>query len=215
MYEILLGKYVTLQEFCTCTQTYRKYADQIDPYPENLEDTIPALQALYQHILDPVIDHFGRERFQLTYGFCPKDLKRFLSQKGPETGIKNGRVDPSWDQHMAHEKNRNGKHYCVSGASRTPRFGAACDFRIVGLESDRLVEWILEQRSPFDSLYYYESDREASQRHRPIHISYSPQRRRNIWAFTDGGVPTRKGIERWVERVALRIPELTASHDEP
>ncbi|MGV0026466.1 hypothetical protein [Phormidesmis priestleyi] len=39
--------------------------------------------------------------------------------------------------------------------------GAACDFRIVGLESDplrvtrsdRLVEWILEQRLPLDSLY--------------------------------------------------------------
>lgn len=195
MHEILLGKYLTLQEFCTCTQTYQKYADQINPYPENLEETIPALEALCQHILDPVIDYFGRERFQLTYGFCSKDLKRFLAQKDPETGIKNGRVDPNRDQHMAHEKNRNGKYYCS-------RLGAACDFRIVGLESYSLMEWILEQQLPFDSLYYYGSDPcgidEAA---RPIHISYTPQPRQNIWTFTDAGVPTRKGIEHWLKAI--------------
>ncbi|HEY9645103.1 MAG TPA: hypothetical protein V6C88_01970 [Chroococcidiopsis sp.] len=184
--EMQIGQYLTLEEFCTCTQTYQKYADRIDPYPENLEETIPALEALCNHILDPVIAHFGRERFQLTYGFCSKDLKRFLAQKDPETGIKNGRVDPSRDQHMAHEKNRNGKYYCS-------RLGAACDFRIVGLESECLVEWILEHQLPFDSLYYYGSDR-------PIHVSYAPQQRQNIWTFTDGGVPTRKGIEKWISQ---------------
>jgi hypothetical protein len=90
---------------------------------------------------------------------------------------------------------------------KTRRFGAACDFRIIGLESGgdslcgstyRLVEWILEQQLPFDSLYYYGSDPcgicEAA---RPIHISYAPQQRQNIWTFTDGGVPTRKGVENW------------------
>lgn len=185
MHEKLLGKYLTLQGFCTCTRTYRKYGNDINPYPQNLEETIPALEALCQHILDPVIDHFGRERFQLTYGFCSKDLKRSLSQKDPETGIKNGRVDPSRDQHMAHEMNRNGKYYC-------DRLGAACDFRIVGMESDRLVEWILKQRLPFDSLYFYGSDR-------PIHISYGAQHKREVWAFTGKGIPTRRGIERWVK----------------
>ncbi|MBD2001050.1 hypothetical protein H6G00_31390 [Leptolyngbya sp. FACHB-541] len=184
---MFLGKYLTLQEFCTCTQTYRKYGDRINSYPENPEETILSLKSLCEHILDPVIAHFGRERFQLTYGFCSKDLKRFLAQKDPETGIKNGRVDPSRDQHMAHEKNRNGKYYC-------DRLGAACDFWIVGLESDRLVEWILEQRLPFDSLYYYGGNRS-------IHISYAPQQRRDIWTFTAGGVPTRKGIESWIETV--------------
>lgn len=189
MDEQLLSRYLTLQEFCTCTQTYRKYADRINPYPENPEETIPALEALCEHILDPVIAHFGRDRFQLTYGFCSKDLKRFLAQKDPETGIKNGRVDPSRDQHMAHEKNRNGKYYC-------DRLGAACDFRIIGLESDRLVEWILEQRLPFDSLYYYGDDR-------PIHISYSPRCKRDIWGFTEKGVPTRRGLEQWLESIEL------------
>lgn len=206
MYEKLLGKYLTLQEICTCTQTYRKYADQIAPYPENPEETIPALEALCQHILDPVIAHFGKERFDLTYGFCSKDLKRFLAQKDLETGIKNGRVDPSRDQHMAHEKNRNGKYYC-------DRLGAACDFRIVGLESvgkafpkkNRLVEWILEQRLPFDSLYYYGSDsRSETLRERPIHISYGSQKK-SIWAFTQTEVPTRKGIEQWLEQAKQRF----------
>ncbi len=185
MHEKLLGKSLTLQEFCTCTQTYRKYADLIDPYPQNLEETIPALEALCLHLLDPIIAHFGRERFQLTYGFCSKDLKRFLSQKDPETRMKNGRVDPSRDQHMVHEVNRSGKYYC-------DRLGAACDFRILGVESDLLVDWILEQRSPFDSLYFYGSDR-------PIHISYGAQHKREVWTFTEKGVPTRQGIERWVE----------------
>jgi hypothetical protein len=143
------------------------------------------LQALCEHLLDPIIDHFSKERFQLTYGFCSKDLKRFLSQKDPETGIKNGRVDPIRDQHMAHEVNRNGKYYC-------DRLGAACDFRIVDLESDRLVEWILEQRLPFDSLYFYG-------REQPIHLSYSPHHKREIWAFGEKGTPTKKGIESWVK----------------
>lgn len=181
-----LGRHLWLEEFCTCTQTYRKFGDCINPYPKNPTESIPAIEALCQRILDPIIDHFGRERFQLTYGFCSIDLKRYLAQKDPETGIKNGRVAPSLDQHMAHEKNRNGKYYC-------DRLGAACDFRIVGLESDRLVAWIFEERLPFDSLYFYGRDR-------PIHISYGLYQRQNIWAFTGKGVPTQKGIEQWLNK---------------
>jgi hypothetical protein len=181
MQSTMLGRYLNLDGFCTCTCTYQKYRDSINPYPQNLEETIPALQAICEHLLDPIIDHFGKEQFQLTYGFCSKDLKRFLNQKDPETGIKNGRVDPSRDQHMAHEVNRNGKYYC-------DRLGAACDFRIVDLESDLLVEWILEQQLPFDSLYFYSSDR-------PIHISYGSQHKRQVWAFTDTGTPIKRRID--------------------
>jgi hypothetical protein len=173
-----LGKYLTLEEFCTCTQTYRKYAAQIDPYPKNLNETLPALEALCQHILDPMIDEFGQERFQLTYGFCSTDLKRWLAKKDPVTGLKNGRVSPNLDQHMAHEVNRNGQYYCS-------RLGAACDFRILDLPSDELVAWILAQNLPFDSLYFYGTKR-------PIHISYGPQHKGDIWAFTDKGTPTRR-----------------------
>ena len=173
-----LGRYLTLVEFCTCTQTYHKYSDQIDPFPKNLEETLPALEALCQHIIDPVIDEFGRERFQLTYGFCSPDLKRWLAKKDPVTGLKNGRVSPVLDQHMAHEVNRNRRYYCS-------RLGAACDFKLVDLPSDGLVTWMLMQDLPFDSLYFYGPDR-------PIHISYGPQHKQEIWAFTNQGMPTRK-----------------------
>jgi len=124
MHENLLGKYLALQEFCTCTQTYRK-------------------------------------------------------------------VDPRRNQHIAHKVNRNGKYRC-------DRLGAACDFRIVGLKSDRLVKWILEQRLPFDSLYFYGSDR-------PIHISYSPQLKYVIWTFTDKEVPTKKGTGCWTKGTKFLI----------
>ncbi|MCT7974266.1 hypothetical protein [Laspinema olomoucense] len=180
-----IGKYLTLEEFCTCTQTYRTYKDQIHPFPENLQETIPAISALIEAILDPVIDEFGRDRFRLTYGFCSKDLKRYLEKKDPVTGQKNGRVAPELDQHLAHEVNQRGKYYCN-------RLGASCDFLILDLSSADLVEWILARPLPFDSLYFYGEKR-------PIHISYGPQHKRDIWTFTQGRQPTKKGIEKWVE----------------
>ena len=183
---VKLGRYLTLEAFCTCTQTYQKYADRINPFPESTA-SLAALQALNQSILDPIMNHFGCDRFQLTYGFCSKDLKRYLAQKDPLTGLKNGRVTPAIDQHMAHEVNKNGRYYC-------DRLGAACDFYIQNLDSNQLVEWILDQKLPFDSLYYYGSNR-------PIHISYGPQQKRDIWTFTATGQPTRKGIQPWIDRV--------------
>lgn len=174
---VSLGRYLTLEEFCTCTQTYRNYADQIDPFPKNPEETLPALKALCQHIIDPVIDEFGHDRFQLTYGFCSADLKRWLAKKDPVTGKKHGIATPNLDQHMAHEVNRNGRYYC-------DRLGASCDFRILDLPSNDLVDWIVAQGLPFDSLYFYGANR-------PIHISYGPQHKQDIWAFTLKGTPTK------------------------
>lgn len=193
MNEIQLGKFLTLTELCTCSQTYQKYRDRIDPFPQNLNETIPELCRLCDAILDPIIEHYGRDRFQLTYGFCSKDLKRYLERKDPETGRKNGRVAPAIDQHMACETNKNGKYYCS-------RLGAACDFYIIGEPSDRVVNWILDRKLPFDSLYFYGSDR-------PIHISYGSQHKRDVWTFTDRGQPTKRGIQAWVER-ARNIPRL-------
>lgn len=174
----LLGRYLTLEEFCTCTRTYRKYADHIDPYPSNPGETISALESLCLHVIDPVIDEFGRDRFQLTYGFCSKDLKWWLAKKDPVTGKKHGIATPSLDQHMAHEVNRNGRYYC-------DRLGAACDFRILDLPSNDLVDWIVAQGLPFDSLYFYGA-------HRPIHISCGPQHKSDIWAFTEQRTPTHQ-----------------------
>ncbi len=173
-----LGKYLTLAEFCTCTHTYQRFADQINPFPKNLDETLPALEALCQYIIDPVIDGFGRDRFLLTYGFCSVDLKRWLAKKDPATRKKHGIATPSLDQHMAHEVNRNGRYYC-------DRLGASCDFHILDLPSDELLGWIMAQGLPFDSLYFYG-------RNRPIQISYGPQHKRGIWAFTDQRTPTRQ-----------------------
>ncbi len=183
---IKLGKYFTLEAFCTCTQTYQKYKAQINPFPQN-EASLTALKALNQWIIDPIIDEFGWERFQLTYGFCSTDLRRYLEKKDPLTGLKNGRVAPHLDQHMAHEIKKNDRFYCQ-------RLGAASDFRIRDVDSAQLVEWILDRKLPFDSLYFYGGQR-------PIHISYGPQQKRDIWTFTPGGQPTKKGIQSWVNRV--------------
>jgi len=64
---------------------------------------------LNEFIIDGAIDYFGREKFELTYGFCSRDLKKYLEKKDPVTGLKNGRVAPHLDQHMCHEVNKNGK----------------------------------------------------------------------------------------------------------
>jgi hypothetical protein len=189
---IPLGRYFTLEEFCTCTATYRKHSGQIDPYPKN-QDSIEALRHLTRSLLDPIVDRFGKERFILTYGFCSADLKRFLAREDPVTGLKNGRVAPSRDQHLASERDRKGNYYCS-------RLGAACDFRVRDLNSERVVEWILEARLPFDSLYYYG-------RERPLHLSYGPERKRDIWTFTPAGTPTRKGVETWVSIARSRPGE--------
>ncbi|MCA6601219.1 MAG: hypothetical protein IM537_13690, partial [Pseudanabaena sp. M57BS1SP1A06MG] len=151
--EYSLGKYLTLKDFCTCTHTYHKYCDKINPYPQtNIEETLLALKNLHQWIIDPVIEYFGKDSFCLTYGFCSPDLKRWLAKKDPETGLKNGRVAPEIDQHMAHEVNKNGNYYCS-------RLGAACDFKITNTPSDVVIEWILTNRLPFDSLYFYGLER--------------------------------------------------------
>ncbi|HEY9875518.1 MAG TPA: hypothetical protein V6D12_18955 [Candidatus Obscuribacterales bacterium] len=185
MEAVKIGKYLSLDDFCTCTHTYRKYAEKIDPFPKNSKATISALEALNQFIIDPVIDCFGIEKFQLTYGFCSPDLRKYLDKKDPVTGLKNGRIDPSRDQHMAHEVNSKGNYYCE-------RLGAACDFLIRDIGSDRLVDWVLRSRLPFDSLYFYGADK-------PIHISYGSQHKRDMWTFTAKGQPTKKGIEDWIE----------------
>ncbi|WP_228371498.1 hypothetical protein [Trichormus azollae] len=58
--ELKLGKYLTLtlEEFYTCTQTYHKYAQNINPFPQNIKEVIPALQDLNKYIIDPIIDNY-------------------------------------------------------------------------------------------------------------------------------------------------------------
>jgi len=127
-------------------------------------------------------------------------LKRFLEQKDPVTRLKNGRVAPNLDQHMAHEVNRNGKYYC-------DHLGAACDFQIANISSNKVVDWILDAGLPFDRLYYYGIER-------PIHISYGDSHSRSICTFTTRGTPTRKGIEAWInlaKKIKYRSPPSKSS----
>jgi hypothetical protein len=181
-----VGKYLSLADFCTCTNTYQKYSTQIDPFPKNPE-SIRSIEKLNQFILDPIIDLFGKSNFKLTYGFCSRDLKKYLEKKDPLTGLKNGRIDPSRDQHMALELKNNGKYYCE-------RLGAACDFSIENVNSDRVIDWIVSQKLPFDSIYYYGIDRS-------IHISYGEQHKRALWTFSPTGVPSKKGLESWLRAI--------------
>ena len=76
-------------------------------------DSYNALFELAEQVLDPVIDWYGMLR--LTYGFCSPALARAIRARG------GGPIDPSRDQHAAHELNRRGNPVC-------PRFGAAVDF---------------------------------------------------------------------------------------
>jgi hypothetical protein len=150
---------ISLKKFCTCTSTYQRHSHDIDPYPWQPESH-DAIANLFTHLLDPIIDHFGGERFILTYGFCSVDLKKFLEKGRNQTCAK-------VDQHCAHEVNSRGKLIC-------DRLGAAADFRILDVKSNILVEWIQQTGLPFDSLYYYGCDRS-------IHLSYGPQHKRHIW----------------------------------
>lgn len=177
--DLLVGKYFTLEQFCICSNTYKKYSDLINPLPENGESII-AIQHLNHFIIDPIINNFGLDNFKLTYGFCSRDLKKYLDKKNPITGEKNGRICPAVDQHMAHEINTKGQYYCK-------RLGAACDFAIADVESDRIIRWIVESGLPFDSIYYYGAAR-------PLHISYGSQHKRDIWTFTRSGSPVRYSL---------------------
>lgn len=154
-----------LEELCKCSDTYAKYSDLINPYPENSE-SMRSLCELQVSILTPVIHRFGSENFKLTYGFCSKDLLKFLT-------FEKSRICVKVDQHTAHERNAKGNYYCKN-------LGAACDFVIVGVDSAKVVSFL--KTLNFDSIYFYGKDR-------PIHVSYSPSPRRKVWEFTAQNMP--------------------------
>ena len=139
---------VMLEQLCTCSKTYTKYSQEINPYPEN-SDSLRSLELLTQSIITPVINKFGRENFKLTYGFCSKDLLKFLRRE-------KSRICVEVDQHMAHEINNKGNYYCK-------HLGAACDFQIIGIDSRKIIAYLKSLN--FDSIYYYGQSQ-------PIHISW-------------------------------------------
>lgn len=185
MREMKLGRHLSLQDFCECTQTYRAFADQVDPYPKE-SASLNALSLLASEVLDPIIDHYGRESFLLTYGFCSNELRRKLVSKNPATGKPFGRVAPKLDQHSALETVDGVSLFCARG-------GSAADFRIVGQDSRSVMDWIVTQALPFDRMYFYGSDRS-------IHISHGPEHSRYICGFSEKNLPERKSVR---ELVAL------------
>ncbi|MBC1237571.1 hypothetical protein GNE10_10625 [Nostoc sp. 2RC] len=155
-----------IHELCTCSNTYRKHEDLIkNPYPENPESTV-ALIYLISEIIQPTINKFGLENFKLTYGFCSKDLLRFLKREG-------SRICPEVDQHLAYEINNRGNYYCKHQ-------GSACDFQVVGIDSRKVIDYL--KTLNYDSIYYYGSDK-------PVHVSWAEAPRRKIWEFTASNTP--------------------------
>lgn len=182
---MLLGRHLTLNDFCNCTTTYKLFQSQIESSPQQKE-SISALKALAIELLDPLIDHYGRERFKLTYGFCSNDLRKKLESKNPETGKRYGRVSPRDDQHMAHELNSKGNPYCK-------RPGAACDFRIEGEDSYQVIAKIIDLALPFDRIYFYGHDRS-------IHLSHGPDHCRYLCGFNNKDVPAIRPVKELRER---------------
>lgn len=155
-----------IHELCTCSDTYRKYEHLIkNPYPENPQSTV-ALVYLISEIIQPTINKFGLDNFKFTYGFCSKDLLKFVRQQ-------KSRICPEVDQHMAHERNSKGNYYCK-------HLGAACDFAIAGVDSRKVISYL--KTLNYDSIYYYGVNR-------PIHVSFSETPRRKIWEFTPQNTP--------------------------
>jgi hypothetical protein len=78
-------------------------------------------------------------------------------------------VDPSRDQHAAHEVNSRGNLICK-------RLGAACDFIVPDESMLEVAQWLV-QNTPFDRLYFYGDDK-------PIHVSFGPEHARRIVIMT-------------------------------
>ena len=166
---------INIEQFCTCSSTYKQYKQAINPYPQN-ENSILAIEELIKSLIAPITNYYGIENFDLNYGFSSMELIKFLKRKNPITGQKNGRICPKIDQHAAHEINRHGDYICK-------HLGAACDFQIKNVNSKEVITWIKSNLN-FDSIYFYGSDR-------PIHISYAPHNRRAIWTFTPQNTPIK------------------------
>ncbi|WP_138504431.1 hypothetical protein [Nostoc sp. PA-18-2419] len=163
-----------IQELCTCSKTYLKYSHLINPYPKNPESE-QALINLHQSILIPIFNKFGLENLKLTYGFCSKDLKKFLT-------CEKSRICIEVDQHMSYETNNKGKYYCK-------HLGAACDFKIIGVDSTKVIGFL--RNLDFDSIYYYGKDKS-------VHVSWSQSPRRKIWEFTAQNTPKPYSNYYWV-----------------
>ncbi|TVQ85565.1 MAG: DNA phosphorothioation-associated putative methyltransferase [Chromatiaceae bacterium] len=148
------GRFLSFRDLVHCGEI--QAATGIENLPEQV-DSWNALVELTEQVLDPVIDWFGMIR--LTYGFCSPELARAIRARG------GGPIDPTRDQHAAHERNRLGNPVC-------PRLGAAVDFLVEDEDMLEVARWVAAN-TPFDRLYFYGPDR-------PIHVSQGPEQSRQV-----------------------------------
>ena len=180
----LCSRYFTYQMLIECGETF--HASTLDNLPKD-PLSWQALAALAQHILDPVVDQFGRP--ELTFGFCSQALAKARRRYARTHGLLPS-IFPSADQHAGRELDANGKRICGRG-------GAAVDFRVPGCSSREVAIWIIGNL-PFDRVYYYGAER-------PLHVSYSEQPCRDVTVMRPkakgrGFVPATLSATRFLER---------------
>ena len=150
------GRYLTYRQLIECGETQLHCGLPNTPQrPESYR----ALNDLAVHVLDRVIEHFGRIR--LTYGFCSPELSKAIC----------GSIDPRRDLHACHEVNRRGNPICA-------RLGAAADFLVEDTGMLAVAQWTVAN-TPFDRLYFYADDK-------PIHVSFGPNHDRQIVRMIPG-----------------------------
>ena len=162
------GRFLTYRDLIECGETQARTGLANLPMQAGSWN---ALLDLAVHVLDPVIDWFGM--IQLTYGFCSPELARKIPS----------RIDPQLDQHAACELSRLGRPVCS-------RQGAAVDFLVEDESMLEVAQWIVAN-TPFDRLYFYGGDR-------PIHVSFGPDRLRQI-------------VQMGVGRSGRLVPRVTSS----
>ena len=141
----------SIDDACSRSFVYRDFIECGKTWLSSGVNNVPAqyqsylsLKHLANTVLEPVVSHFGA--IELTYGMATGDLIK---------NIKRG-IAPRLDQHASHELSAAGKRIC-------DREGAACDFRVQGVDSLVVAQWLVANTS-FDRMYYYGGDR-------PIHVS--------------------------------------------
>lgn len=189
--ERAFGSHFLLRDFVECSETWK--VSRVSNVPKQ-EGTLDWMASIVKTILDPVVDQFGR--IELTFAFCSPLLRKAIVARHREIGT-NPQIYPATDQHAGCELNKNGVPICR-------HLGFAVDFRIESLSSRSIARWIID-RTPFDNIYYYGSDR-------PLHVSVGPAHRRNISiqkpkVHGRGTTPvTCRNLEKFDELVEKHLP---------
>jgi len=144
------GRHFSFSDLCKAGDTFARFLPDNRPTDSA---TYEALKRLCDIVLDPVVEAFGP--IDITYGFSGPRLSRLIGK----------RIAPRLDQHAGHERNSRDRAICE-------RNGQAADFRVPGIDSKTVADWIV-LNTAFDRLYFYGRDR-------PLHVSVGPQNLRQV-----------------------------------